>query len=222
MSAADREPPDKPVKILPADVIRTRTQFDRTPFRRNKWGHPDLRALHGNHFHGPLHAITRAYHTIHEPPTHMQGLLSTKDKCRFHVCMDSGCTISVTPSLDDFEAPPIPGDYGFIRQVNGEATPIKALGFTRWHVTDTNGDSRIFRTPAYYIPEANQRLMSPQSYAQFHGWKGSKGCYHGHDRDMWVELALPHENGPVILNAAISKADNLPYFVATLDSCQGG
>ena len=108
---ADREPPDKPDKphtYLPVDLFSLDSQYDRTPLRRNKYGLPDVRPLYGNHIHGPEAALrSKAYHTISNPPAHLQSLLATDNKCRFSVCMDSGCTKSVTPSLDDFESPPV-------------------------------------------------------------------------------------------------------------------
>ena len=137
------------------------------------------------------------------------------------VCMDSGCSISVTPSLDDFEAPPFRGDFGTMQSVQGTAK-IQAFGFVRWRVTDTKGSSHILRCPAYYIPEANLRLMSPQDYARFHGWKGDDGCFHGHDRKMWIKLALVDAKDIRTLDAPVSKIDNLPYFDATLDNCKDG
>ena len=129
--------------------------------------------------------------------------------------------MSITPSLDDFKLPPINGNFGTLRGIHGGPTEITAFGFVRWRVTDTKGDSHIFRVPAYYVPEAHQRLMSPQIYADFHGWDISKGngAFHGHQQDMWIQLAIPDSNEVRFLNGPMSKIDGLPYFEATLDDC---
>ena len=89
-------------------------------------------------------------------------------------------------------------------------------------VTDTQGDAHIFRVPAYYIPEARQRLMSPQDYADFHGWDLTRGmgAYHGHQKDMWIQLALQDSNETRYLNASISKMDGIPYFEASVQNCE--
>jgi hypothetical protein len=85
------------------------------------------------------------------------------------VCFDTGCSQSITNSLDDFEEPPTKGDFGTVKTMTG-TTKIKAFGIVRCVVYDVDGTARLLRVPSYYIPDSDICLMSPQSYDQFHGW----------------------------------------------------
>jgi hypothetical protein len=70
---------------------------------------------------------------------------------------------------DDFKEPPTKGDFRTVKTITG-TTKIKALGIVQWVVYDISGTAWLLRVPAYYIPDSDIRLPSPQSYGQFHGW----------------------------------------------------
>jgi hypothetical protein len=88
---------------------------------------------------------------------------------QFQVCFDTGCSESNTNSLDNFEEPPTKGDFNTVKTMTG-TFKIKAFGIVRWVVYNVDGTARLLHVPAYYIPDSDICLMSPQSYGQFHGW----------------------------------------------------
>jgi hypothetical protein len=152
-------------------------------YHRNKYGLPDLRFKYGDNAPTCLvklqsryvlitqdrntgHRVNRADHRRRQNH-HIDGdfLSSTQ----FSVCFDAGCSQSITNSLDDFKEPPIKGDFGTVKTMTG-TTKIKAFGIVRCVVYDVDGTARLLRVPAYYIPESDIRLMSPQSNGQYHGW----------------------------------------------------
>ena len=85
------------------------------------------------------------------------------------VCLDTGCSMSSTFDIADFETPPVEGRFGQLRTIN-DVIPIVGAGIIRWTVHDHVGNEAIIRVPGYYIPTSTQRLLSPQNYALFHGW----------------------------------------------------
>jgi hypothetical protein len=62
------------------------------------------------------------------------------------VCFDTGCSQSITNSLDDFEEPPTKGDFGTVKTMTG-TTKIKAFGIIRWVVYDVDGTTRLLHVP---------------------------------------------------------------------------
>jgi hypothetical protein len=170
------------VTVIPEDLFATRTEynqsFDQHMYHRNKYGLLDLHFKYGNnartcpvqlqsHYvsitqdQSTGYRVNRADHRVCQNH-HIDGdfLSSTQ----FQVCFDTGCSQSITNSLDGFEEPPTKGDLGMVKTMTG-TTKIKAFGIVRWVVYDVDGTARLLRVPAYYIC-----LMSPQSYGQFHGW----------------------------------------------------
>jgi len=131
----------------------------------------------------------------------------------FSICFDTGCTMSSTFSLDDFEEPPVKGWFGQLRTIN-HVVPIKAAGIIRWHVLDSKGQPAIIHVPGYFIPSSGQRLLSPQSYAAYHRWADiTKDCYGGNDKQFWMQLAPTTEGVDCqLLNVTISALDGLPYI----------
>jgi hypothetical protein len=100
----------------------------------------------------------------------LQSITRRSDSSCF-ICLDTGCTVSSTFALADFEAPSVSGDFGSMRTIHG-VIPITGFGIVCWEVRDESGDSTILRVPAYYIPPSDQRLLSPQQYGSYHGWTG--------------------------------------------------
>jgi len=187
---------------LPTDLFTVASQrsslFDTTIYRRNKYGLPCLRSKYGDVAPTKPVDITPRY-----SQTDTRGLdddvLSTlrfrahlankaEVERRFSVCFDTGCTTSITNSLSDFEAPPVQGNFGTVRTMTGN-TKIVAFGIVRWVVRDVEENERILRVPAFYLPSSDIRLLSPQSYANFHGWgKRELDCFGGNNTRVWLEL----------------------------------
>jgi len=85
------------------------------------------------------------------------------------ICLDTGCLMSSTFSLDDFEVQPMEGPFGQLKTITA-VVPILHVGIICWHVHDSAGNEAIIWVPGYYIPSSSQCLLSPQNYAMFHGW----------------------------------------------------
>ena len=193
--------------------------------RRNKYGITDLRSRFGDLAPTlPVSASSKCYafqaNTDKNQSLKEQVQLclrsSTKNsKCTdiFTVCIDSGCTITITNCIDDFEEPPSKGDFGTMKTVDG-VTKIQAFGIIRWTVPDVKGKTRVIRTPAFYIQSADQKLLSPQHYAKFHGWSSQDEDMCGiNAARMWI-LLNNDQKEEARIEAPISTFDNLPYIVA--------
>jgi len=130
----------------------------------------------------------------------------------FTICLDTGCSMSSTPSLEDFEQPPIKGKFGHLWMIN-HIVPIKAAGLIWWHVLDSDGKSTVIHVPGYFIPSSGQWLLSPQSYTSYHKWADpTKDCYSGNDQHVWLHLASDSSDNSQLLMVPISALDSLLYI----------
>jgi hypothetical protein len=133
------------VTVIPEDLFMTRTEynqsFDQSVYHRNKYGLPDLRFKYGAHAptcpvqlqsryvsitqdRSTGHRVNRADHRGRQNH-HIDGDFLSSNQ--FQVCFDTGCSQSITNSLDDFEEPPTKGDFGTVKTMTGTTT-IKAFG----------------------------------------------------------------------------------------------
>jgi hypothetical protein len=226
------------VTVIPEDLFATSTEynqaFDQHVYHRNKYGLPDLRFKYGHHAptcpvqlqsryvsitqgRSTGHRVNRADHRGRQSH-HIDGDFLSSNQ--FQVCFDTGCSQSITNSLDDFEEPPTQGDFGTVKTMTG-TTKIKAFGIVRWVVYDVDGAARLLRVPAYYIPDSDIRLMSPQSYGQFHGWNSRVADnLGGNNFRMWLLLNVEDSAAISKLEIPISTFDNLPHFQAAPSSCE--
>jgi hypothetical protein len=100
-------------------------------------------------------------------------------------------------------------------------TKIKAFGIIRWVVYDVDGTAWLLHVPAYYIPDSDIRLMSAQSYSQFHGWNSQvDDNLSGNNFRMWLLLNVEDSATLSKLEIPISTFDNLPHFWASPPSCK--
>jgi len=131
----------------------------------------------------------------------------------YTICLDTGCTLSSTSSLDDFEEPPIHGCFGHLWMIN-HVVPIEAAGMIHWNVLDSKGQPAVIQVSGYYILTSGQCLLSPQSYAAYHKWaKKARNCYGGNDQQFWMHLAPAKVGAPCqLLSVSISALDGLPYI----------
>ena len=89
------------------------------------------------------------------------------------ILFDSGCTMTVTPYLDDFV-----GDIKYVKgkemQGLSSITKIVGIGMVEWDFQDDYGVKRTIRIKVNYVPDAKFRLFSPQAYFLEH----KAGSYH--------------------------------------------
>src|SRR3569832_498422 len=214
-------------KDMPQHLFTTKSDFSTTVYRRNKYGLPDLRAKYGDLAPTKPTCLEPKYGQIanYVPPDadYILSFQSAKhDKSVndvFSVCLDTGCSIGFTYSLDDFEEPPVAGAYGSVKTMNDTSTAITAFGVVAWRVVDQTGREHVVRSPAYFVPNTTQRLLSPQAYAQFQGWDGPDDCYAGNNKRMWLLLNSMNTNSDgsktlAKLEAPIAANDRIPYFTA--------
>ena len=88
-------------------------------------------------------------HTVHNPP----------------VVLDTGASTTITPILSDFVTPIKPTSLQHIKGLSGNAR-VMGEGIVEWYIVDYWNVTRKIRTKAYYVPAAQIRLFSPQSYFQ--------------------------------------------------------
>ena len=201
-------------------------------FRRNKYGVTDLSPLYGalaptKIVHGESRCLAFSKDTKAKIAALKDIQFSLRSAAKnshctetFTICIDSGCSISITNCISDFIKPPDEGDFGTMKTVDGK-TEIKAFGLVSWKVYDVEGNLVQIRAPAYYVPASDQRLLSPQHYAQQHQWGSeTEDMFGGNPTRVWVHLADERKrfNKELFrIEAPISSFDNLPYVIGYAD-----
>ena len=100
----------------------------------------------------------------HQPTVYM----SREDPSQIPVVIDTGASFSLTPVLKDFVGAIEASDVTSLNGLQGQ-TPVKGVGLVEWTIRDMFGYVRKIRTRAYYVPDAQVRLYSPQSHFQREG-----------------------------------------------------
>ena len=95
----------------------------------------------------------------------MSVYLNAADDADLPVVIDTGASTSLTPRLEDFDGPLKECET---TELNGlsSTTAVVGVGMAAWTLRDVFGVVRTIRTRAYYVPEAQIRLFSPQTYFQ--------------------------------------------------------
>ena len=119
------------------------------------------------------------------------------------VVIDTGASMCLTPVLSDFITPLTPV-HNHLTGVNSE-TPISGTGIVEWDIEDCQGLRMKLKVQAYYVPEANIRLFSPQYYFR-EKQKGVLIC----DKDG-VQLDLDEKGS--IYKFPYQKMNNLPMML---------
>ena len=83
------------------------------------------------------------------------------------IVIDTGASFSLTPFMSDFTSPIEPPDVDSLTGLT-DKVDVKGVGWVEWTVRDSNGQVALIRTRAYYVPKADIRLMSPQTYFDIH------------------------------------------------------
>ena len=84
---------------------------------------------------------------------------STNPSSPFNLIWDTGASICITPSRDDFVEYYKGSD---VKEVKGlsEKVKVKGYGFVEWTVQGANGVFRTIKLKAYHLPQSNARLLS--------------------------------------------------------------
>ena len=81
--------------------------------------------------------------------------------------IDTGCSVACTGFQEDFDGQLVPGSFSDIKTANGTAS-IQGFGIVSWHTVSKEGTPLIVKVPAYYAPDIQLHLFSPQDYARYH------------------------------------------------------
>jgi hypothetical protein len=79
------------------------------------------------------------------------------------VIFDTGARLAITPELSDFVSPPNPLARPMKLGGMANGIEIKRIGMIAWTFTAKDGAEVQIRTEEYHVPEANQRMLSPQN-----------------------------------------------------------
>ena len=112
------------------------------------------------------------------------------------IVIDTGCSISVTPFVEDFVTELQPAQEDAMQGLN-DSVQVKGIGWVDWTIRDVFNRVSLVRTQAYHVPEARVRLLSTQTYFQEHG-KGS--ILQDHEKvilstSRGEELSFPYDLG---------------------------
>ena len=193
--------------------------FDTTPRKILPSGIPDISDLFGTFAPKELILMQPTCYQGRSPVLPTESFVTIRSMLdgstlKFTVCFDTGCTMASTCNLDDFEEPPVQGEFSLMKTVGG-TVPITAAGIIRWFAEDSEGNVCVIRIPGYYIPQSDQRLLSPQQYASYHHWGNPEAdCYAGNDKRFWMYVA--GANGQLQrAEMSISVLDGLPHLTAS-------
>jgi hypothetical protein len=119
------------------------------------------------------------------------------------IVLDSGASTSITPVLGDFIGPLEPTP---IKEISGlsSKTRIVGKGTVEWAICDYWNVVRVIRTTAYFVPDVDIRLFSPQAYFQENEDKGK--CI---IRGRTTTLELPDGSS---LEFPYNPSSNLPFM----------
>ncbi|KAI2506683.1 hypothetical protein MHU86_7784 [Fragilaria crotonensis] len=110
-------------------------------------------------------ACTATLRMALQAPARMRNALGSATNSA-PIIWDSGASISISPDPEDFQG--TMRSPGTITQLKGIARglQIKGQGEVTWAVHDTNGNLRMIKVPAFYVPGIKVRLLSTTSLLQ--------------------------------------------------------
>ena len=91
------------------------------------------------------------------------------DGMTFTIVWDTGCTQAITFCEGDFEGPITKPKTPLILGGLAKGLPVAGEGLVNWTFLADNGKFMTLKMPCYYVPEASQRLLSPQHLIQQNG-----------------------------------------------------
>ena len=123
----------------------------------------------------------------------------------FPVVFDSGASISITPVKEDFIEPLKPSPISAINNLTG-STKIEHCGRVRWTVNNKNGFPVSIETTAIYLPNAEVRLFSPQTYFK----ENKRGMFYMDGESTFFETGVPSGG---IVEIPYNGNSNLPMVI---------
>jgi Reverse transcriptase (RNA-dependent DNA polymerase) len=81
------------------------------------------------------------------------------------IILDTGASFSLSPFKSDFIKGPSKSQVSELTGIT-DTVKVEGVGVVEWPIVDIFGQSKIIRTHAYYVPQADIRLFSPQTYLQ--------------------------------------------------------
>ena len=166
----------------------------------------------------PAHQATSTNHLL-DPKLylrqsgHQSYRVSNNQPRILPVLVDTGCSVSCSGYEEDFEGVLVPGEFGMIKTANGFAA-IKGFGMVSWHTCDESGKFVIVRVPAYYCPDIQLRLFSPQDYSRYHHMSEDEPTMMGNHAWFALYHQCWEEEDPVIVRAIREPESNLFFFYA--------
>jgi hypothetical protein len=136
--------------------------------------------------------------------THKHGQASTK-VATMPIIWDSGASISLSFNQADFVGVMKPVSKQTRHQGIAKGLSVEGRGHVLWPMLDTNGQLRLLKVPALYVPNCPVRLLSTTSLLQ---------TYNGESIELLATqmrlsgLASDPTRGAVI--ATVNSRDNLP------------
>ena len=129
-------------------------------------------------------------------------------QCNTPIVLDSGASFSISPFEADFDGPI---DSTAAKEMKGiaDSLRIKGVGTVSWPIRDVFGRTRTVTTQAFYVPDADIRLFSPQHLFQE---KQSGRCIIDH---LKTTLELPDGSQ---LQFPYCPGNNLPLMFT--DQCE--
>ena len=82
------------------------------------------------------------------------------------VIWDTGATFSITHDKADFMSYEALGPGPNVLKGLGTGLKIEGRGMVQWSCMSDSGDPIVLQFPAFYVPDASQRLLSPQWFLQ--------------------------------------------------------
>lgn len=122
------------------------------------------------------------------------------------ILWDTGATSSVGNHQSDFVGPIEPSIHAKVMKGIAKGLKIEGIGKISYQVVSDTGKTFIIESPAFYVPDANRKIFSPQAYFQHMG-QSSKS---GQDKNgIWLT------QGTDKISIPYSKTNNLPIFYAS-------
>ncbi len=95
--------------------------------------------------------------------TSLAGFINPDD--HFEVIVDTGCTVTSTPNKSDFVRGSLTTlDSPVIMEGVGGDLEVQQKGIVKWEVINDAGEISVLEFQAYYMPEIQVRLFSPQDW----------------------------------------------------------
>jgi hypothetical protein len=83
--------------------------------------------------------------------------------------LDTGASFSLSPFTSDFVCGPHTSQDTAMTGIADSVSRLKGIGTVEWPIVDIFGRCRTVSTQTYYVPTADIRLFSPQTFFQENG-----------------------------------------------------